>query len=87
MLHPNDEANQNRWIMIHQNLLEERKIESLVSSLRSIETCNAELAHKARSFAPRLSILGGTPSACVIQSFADSTCSWAQASLRPGARR
>src|SRR5437867_2836796 len=33
-LHPNDEVNQNRWMMIHQNLLDEGKIEKLVSSLR-----------------------------------------------------
>lgn len=48
-LHPNDEANQNRWIMIHQDLLEKGKIEKLVSSLRSIETSNAELAEKIRT--------------------------------------
>jgi hypothetical protein len=48
-LHPNDEVNQNRWMMIHQNLLDEGKIETLVSSIRSIETSNAELAEKIRT--------------------------------------
>lgn len=48
-LHPNDEVHQNRWMMIHQDLLDEGKIEDLVSSLRSIETSNAELAEKIRT--------------------------------------
>lgn len=48
-LHPNDEVSQNRWIMIHQDLLENGKIETLVSSLRSIVTSNAELAEKIRT--------------------------------------
>lgn len=48
-LHPNDEAHQNRWMMIHQDLLDEGKIEDLVSSLRSIETSNVELAEKIRT--------------------------------------
>ena len=48
-LHPNDEASRNRWMMVQQNLLDEGKIESLVSSLRSIETSNAELAEKIRT--------------------------------------
>jgi hypothetical protein len=36
-------------MMVQQNLLDEGKIESLVSSLRSIETSNAELAEKIRT--------------------------------------
>jgi hypothetical protein len=48
-LHPNDEVNRNRWMMIHQDLLDEGKIEKLVSSLRSTETSNAELAEKIRT--------------------------------------
>lgn len=48
-LHPNDEVNQNRWIMIHQDLLDEGKIEALVTSLRSIETPSAELVEKIRT--------------------------------------
>ena len=46
-LHPNDEAHQNRWIMVQQNLLDDGKIEALVSCLRSIETSHAEVAEKA----------------------------------------
>jgi hypothetical protein len=48
-LHPNHEANQNRWMMVHQDLLDDGKIEELVSSLRSIETSHAELAEKIRT--------------------------------------
>jgi hypothetical protein len=48
-LHPNDEASRNRWMMVHQDLLDAGKIESLVSSLRSIQTSNAELAEKIRT--------------------------------------
>ena len=47
-LHPNDEAQQKRWMMVHQDLLDEGKIEPLVSSFRSIETSKAELAEKIR---------------------------------------
>ena len=43
-LHPNDEAGRNRWIMVHQDLLEEGKIETLVSALRTVQTSNAEQA-------------------------------------------
>ncbi len=49
ILHSHDEANQNRWIMIHQDLLDDGKIEALVSSLRSIQTSNAELVEKLRT--------------------------------------
>lgn len=48
-LHPNAEANQNRWMMIHQNLLDEGKIEELITSFRAIETSNAEVAEKIRT--------------------------------------
>lgn len=48
-LHPNDEANQRRWMMVHQDLLDEGKIEELVSSQRSIQTSNPELAEKIRT--------------------------------------
>lgn len=48
-LHPNEEASQNRWMMVQQDLLDEGKIESLVSSLGSIETPHAELAEKIRT--------------------------------------
>ena len=47
-LHPNDESGQNRWMMVHQDLLDEGKIEELVASLRSIKTPNPELAEKIR---------------------------------------
>ena len=45
-LHPHQEVNQNRWMMVHQDLLDEGKIEVLVSSLRSIATSNTELEEK-----------------------------------------
>ena len=48
-LHPNDAVSQNRWMMIHQDLLDAGKIEELVSSFRSLETSPAELAEKIRT--------------------------------------
>ncbi len=48
-LHPNDEIRQNRWMMIHQDLLDHCKIKKLVASLRSIQTSSAELAEKLRT--------------------------------------
>jgi hypothetical protein len=48
-LYPNDEAQQKRWIMFHQDLLDEGKVEKLVASLRSIESPHAELAEKIRT--------------------------------------
>ncbi len=48
-LHPNDESGQNRWMMIHQDLLDNCKIKKLVTSLRSIETTSVELAEKLRT--------------------------------------
>lgn len=47
-LYPNQEAQQRRWIMIHQNMLDEGKIEDLVAVLRSIDSSNGELAEKLR---------------------------------------
>ena len=47
-LHPNDESGQNRWMMIHQDLLDNCKIKKLVTSLRSTETPSTELAEKLR---------------------------------------
>jgi hypothetical protein len=48
-LYPNDEAQQKRWIMIHQDRLDEGKIEKLVGSLRSIVSPQPELAEKIRT--------------------------------------
>ena len=48
-LHPNDEAQQKRWIMVQQHRLDKGKIEKLVLALRSIDTANAELADKIRT--------------------------------------
>jgi hypothetical protein len=49
-LHPNDETNQKAWIKVHQKrLLDEGKIEKLVSSLRSINSTNREVAEKIRT--------------------------------------
>ena len=48
-LYPNQEAEQRRWMMIHQDMLEEGKIEELVQSLRSIDTDNPELTEKIRT--------------------------------------
>ena len=43
-LHPHDQAQQKRWIMIHQDMLDEGKIEKLVSRLRSVDSPHPELA-------------------------------------------
>jgi len=48
-LHPNDESGQNRWMMVHQDLLDNCKIKKLVTSLRSIQTPSVELAEKLRT--------------------------------------
>lgn len=48
-LHPNDEVDQNRWMMIHQDLLDHCKIKKLVTSLRSIQTSSVELAEKLQT--------------------------------------
>jgi hypothetical protein len=48
-LYPNDEAQQNRWMMVHQDLLDNCKIKKLVTSLRSIQTASAEVAEKLRA--------------------------------------
>lgn len=48
-LHPNEEAQQKRWMMRQQDRLDEGKIETLVASLRSIDTPHAELAEIIRT--------------------------------------
>lgn len=45
-LYPNEDAKQKRWIMRHQNQLDDGKIEKLVHYLRSINSSNPELADK-----------------------------------------
>jgi hypothetical protein len=47
-LYPNQEAEQRRWIMIHQDMLDKGKIETLVQSLRSIDSSSPELTEKIR---------------------------------------
>jgi hypothetical protein len=47
-LHPHDQAQQKRWIMIHQNMLDEGKIEKLVGGLRSVDSPHPELAETLR---------------------------------------
>jgi hypothetical protein len=48
-LHPNDDVNQKRWMMVQQRRLDKGKIEKLVLTLRSINTANAEVAEKIRT--------------------------------------
>jgi hypothetical protein len=48
-LYPNQQAEQERWLAVHKDaLLDEGKIEDLVTSLRSIDSSNPELAEKIR---------------------------------------
>lgn len=48
-LHPNDEVEQKRWILIQQHRLDKGKIEKLVLALRSIDTANPEVAERIRT--------------------------------------
>ena len=47
-LHPNDEAQQKRWMRVHQDLLDQGKMKKLTVALRSIRADNPELAEKLR---------------------------------------
>ncbi len=47
-LYPNQEAEQRRWMMIHQDMLDEGKIEDLVAALGAINASSPELAEKIR---------------------------------------
>ena len=47
-LYPNQEAEQRRWMMIHQHMLDEGKIENLAQCLGLINSSNLELAEKIR---------------------------------------
>ena len=47
-LYPNQESEQKRWMTIHQEILEQGRIEELVTALRSIGSSNLELAEKIR---------------------------------------
>lgn len=48
-LHSNQQVEQRRWMMIYQHLLEEGKIEELVSGLRALEPAGAEAAEQIRT--------------------------------------
>ena len=48
-LHPNDDVNQKRWMMVQQHRLDKGKIEKLVLALRSINPANPEVADKIRT--------------------------------------
>lgn len=47
-LYPNQEAEQKRWMAIHQDLLDEGQIEDLVAALRTIQSVSPELLEKIR---------------------------------------
>lgn len=48
-LFPNEEALQHRWMMVHQDLLDNCKIKKLVAALLSIQTTSVELAEKLQT--------------------------------------
>jgi len=50
-LYPNQEAEQRRWIMIHQDMLDNGDVENLVVALRSNDSSNPELAEAIRTTA------------------------------------
>ena len=47
-LHPHDKVPRQRWITIHQDHLDQGKIEELVRSLRSVECSSPQLAEEFR---------------------------------------
>jgi hypothetical protein len=47
-LYSHQEAAQRRWMMIHQDLLDEGKIEELVAALRAIDSSTPQVADKIR---------------------------------------
>jgi hypothetical protein len=47
-LYPNQDAGQRRWMMIHQDLLDQGKIEDLAAALGSIDSSSPELTEKLR---------------------------------------
>ena len=47
-LYLNQEGEQRRWMLVHQNLLDEGEVQSLVLALRSIDTSSSELAEILR---------------------------------------
>lgn len=47
-INPNQEAEQKQWMTIHQEMLDNGKIETLVQSLRAIDSPNPELHEKIR---------------------------------------
>jgi len=73
-----------RWMMVHQDLLDEGKIEKLVAALRDIGTAIPELERTVK-----IRIEAGhfetTTSACAAPNSAASTCSRALASSKPAA--
>lgn len=48
-LHPNEAAQQKRWMLVHQQLLDSGKLKKLTVALRSIQPSNQELAEKLRA--------------------------------------
>jgi len=50
-LYPSQDAEQKRWMMIHQDQLDQGDIENLVLALRAIDTVNPELAEAVRTTA------------------------------------
>src|ERR1039458_2945140 len=50
-LYLNQEAEQRRWMMVHQDMLDNGDVENLVVALRSIDSSNPELAEAIRTTA------------------------------------
>lgn len=50
-LFPNQEAEQRRWMMIHQDMLDKGDVQNLVTAIRSIDSSNPELAETVRTTA------------------------------------
>ncbi len=82
-LYPNQEAEQRRWMMLHQDMLDEEKIAGLVTALRSMDTANPELAEKIRI---ESAYFENNATRMRYPEFRASTCSSPRASSRRAAK-
>ena len=82
-LYANDEVHQQRWVMRQQHKLDQGQIEKLVSSLRSIQTSNPELANKISTQADYFE---KNATACDTRTSGVSTCLSVRESSKPVAK-
>ena len=83
-LHPNQEAEQRRWMMVHQDMLDGGKIEKLVVAIRSIDSTNAEVVETIRIESDYFR--EAYASACATPRSAASTCLSGPVLSKPAAK-